>query len=711
MIKRKGIRKEITYTAILLVVSSLALMGASLSGLLFINQKNQLMTLQQEVVKRAVNEINWDIHEIETLLNFSMTGDDILSLNSDKQFDILSQILSSKDIKRHNILDGLILLNSNGRELARVARAAVYFTSDLGDRSNADEFIIPAKSGEIYYGPIVFDEITHEPRIMLSMPLINVRSETVDGILLGRIRLNRIWQNVADITFGKSGIVFITDLEGRVVAHPDPSVIYRNTFYKADTPEGIQDGLNDEKIMLASDRIQLGARAFTVYAVLPFREVIALSLQTLSATTVFLVVFMIFSIAISYVLIRRIVRPIETLSDTARNISAGNLGLTVKVGNADEIGDLSRAFNTMTSKLSETINSLKQQMVELRHAEEKINRQNEFLNVVLNSLTHPFYVIDANDYTIKMANPAAGFGRISGESTCYALTHQRSEPCEDAEHPCVIKEIKKTGKPATVEHIHYNMEGKPLINEVHGYPIFDGEGNIIQVIEYNLDITDRKMAEEKINASLNEKEVLLREIHHRVKNNMQIISSLLSLQSETLGNKKDVEMLIDSQNRIKSMALIHEKLYRSEDLARIEMSDYIKDLTRFMFQFHEIAVGNITLSIEARDIWFGIDTAIPCGLIINELVSNSVKHAFPENRKGSIKITILKTDKDEIVLNVSDDGIGIPEGIDIRKTKSLGLQLVTSLSEHQLRGKVELNRTKGTEFRISFKEIKYKKRI
>ncbi|MCK5505763.1 MAG: hypothetical protein KAJ10_11400, partial [Thermodesulfovibrionia bacterium] len=168
MIKRKGIRKEITYTAILLVVSSLALMGASLSGLIFINQKNQLMKLQQEVVKRAVNEINWEIHEIESLLHFSMTGNDILSLNSDKQFNILSQILTSKDIKRHNKLDELILLNSNGRELARVARAAVYFASDLGDRSNADEFIIPAKSGEIYYGPIAFDEISHEPRTMLS---------------------------------------------------------------------------------------------------------------------------------------------------------------------------------------------------------------------------------------------------------------------------------------------------------------------------------------------------------------------------------------------------------------------------------------------------------------------------------------------------------------------------------------------------------------
>ena len=365
----------------------------------------------------------------------------------------------------------------------------------------------------------------------------------------------------------------------------------------------------------------------------------------------------------------------------------------------------------MTSNLLETISSLKQQIDERKLAEEEIIQRNKLLNNILNSLTHPFYVINVNDYTVTLANPAANFGRLSGKSTCYALTHQRGEPCDDTEHPCVIKEIKRTGKPVTFEHIHYDTEGNPSINEVHGYPIFDDRNNIVQVIEYNLNITKRKKAEEKIKESLREKEILLREIHHRVKNNMQIISSLLNLQASVVSDKKDIEMLRDSQNRIKSMSLIHEKLYGSEDLAHIDINDYNNDLTRYIFQFHKTVLNNVALKIDIENIWLGIDTAIPCGLIINELVSNSLKHAFPENRQGEVRITLRKTDEDEIALTVSDNGIGIPEDVDISSSKSLGLLLVNTLSKEQLQGKIELDRTEGTKFCITFKDVKYNNRI
>jgi two-component sensor histidine kinase len=286
-----------------------------------------------------------------------------------------------------------------------------------------------------------------------------------------------------------------------------------------------------------------------------------------------------------------------------------------------------------------------------------------------------------------------------------------NEPCCSSEHPCSITKIKETGKPVILEHIHYDKDGNTVIVEIHGYPIFDKEGKISQVIEYNLDITERKQAEEKINASLKEKEVLLREIHHRVKNNMQIISSLLNLQSMLLSNEKDIAMLKDSQNRIRAMSLIHEKLYRSENLADINIKEYINDLAKYILQFFEAVAFNVTLKIEAEDILMGIDTAIPCGLIINELISNSLKHAFPEGRKGEVRITLEKTGDDEIIMTVSNDGIGFPEDIDFRKTKSLGLQLVTTLAENQLQGKIELDRSKGTAFKITFKEAKYEQRF
>ncbi|MFQ5713816.1 MAG: ammonium transporter [Candidatus Scalinduaceae bacterium] len=215
----------------------------------------------------------------------------------------------------------------------------------------------------------------------------------------------------------------------------------------------------------------------------------------------------------------------------------------------------------------------------------------------------------------------------------------------------------------------------------------------------------------KTEASLKEKEVLLREIHHRVKNNMQVISSLIRLQSRNVKDEQQIEMLKESQNRIKAMALIHEKLYRSKDLANIDFNDYIKNLVNDLFLSYKASTGKVTLKMNIETVSFGIDTAIPCGLIINELVSNSLKYAFPEGKDGEIKISLRTLDEGDIELIVSDNGVGIPKDLDFRNTESLGLRLITNLAETQLQGKVELNRNKGTEFQIKYKEVKYKERV
>ncbi len=216
---------------------------------------------------------------------------------------------------------------------------------------------------------------------------------------------------------------------------------------------------------------------------------------------------------------------------------------------------------------------------------------------------------------------------------------------------------------------------------------------------------NRYWVEEQIKESLTEKEVLLKEIHHRVKNNMQIISSLLRLQSRDVTEKKYIDMFTDSQNRITSMSLIHEKLYQSKGLAKIDFDDYIRDLANGLFQSYG-ANGNIKLIIDVRDVSLGIDSAIPCGLVVNELVTNSLKHAFPDGRRGEVLISLHPTDGNMIELIVSDNGVSIPEDIDIRKTESLGLHLVTILVENQLHGEINLNRSKGTEFLVKFKDVK-----
>jgi len=204
--------------------------------------------------------------------------------------------------------------------------------------------------------------------------------------------------------------------------------------------------------------------------------------------------------------------------------------------------------------------------------------------------------------------------------------------------------------------------------------------------------------------SLREKEVLLREIHHRVKNNMQVISSLLDMQSEYIKSEHYIEMFRESRNRIKSMALIHEKLYRTWDLTNIDLNDYINDLADNLFTAYGLDSAGIVLKVKAGTVSLKIDTAIPCGLIINELISNSLKYAFAGREKGEIAITLHPAGENGVELVVADNGNGLPEGLDFRNTETLGLQLVTSLAEHQLQGRVEMNRTNGTEFRITFKE-------
>ena len=224
--------------------------------------------------------------------------------------------------------------------------------------------------------------------------------------------------------------------------------------------------------------------------------------------------------------------------------------------------------------------------------------------------------------------------------------------------------------------------------------IQDKNENNLGILYVCSDLTDHKQAEEA-----RRKEVLLKEIHHRVKNNMQIISSLLSLQSRYITDDEYGEMFTESRNRIKSMALIHEKLYQSQDLENINVCEYITDLVNGLVRSY--SDQDITVRVEADDIYLGVNTAVPCGLIINELVSNALKHAFPD-KKGEIRVD-LHENNGVITLVIADNGIGIPDTIDFKNTETLGLRLVTILTEDQLEGEINLIRGKGTEFCITFR--------
>lgn len=237
--------------------------------------------------------------------------------------------------------------------------------------------------------------------------------------------------------------------------------------------------------------------------------------------------------------------------------------------------------------------------------------------------------------------------------------------------------------------------------ETNKIPLHDVRGRVIGTLGTAQDITERKRAEEQIKASLQEKEVLLKEVHHRVKNNLQVIDSLFRHQCRHAKDKQTIEVLKECQNRVNSMAMLHEKLYQSQDLSKINSDEYITSIVANLVDSYSCNADLTSLKINIEDIVLDIETALYCGLIVNELVSNSFKYAFPPGKQGEIHINFYSGDAHNLILSVKDNGVGLPISFDLQKSQSLGLKLVRSFVR-QLGGDLEINRSGGTEFMITF---------
>jgi PAS domain S-box-containing protein len=367
--------------------------------------------------------------------------------------------------------------------------------------------------------------------------------------------------------------------------------------------------------------------------------------------------------------------------------------------------DLERRVDKRTSELFRANEQLKQEILYRKSIEAILRRNEERYRAVVEDQSELICRFLA-DGTLTFVNEAycRYFGRRSDE----LLGKQLYEMIPECDKNSVTKqlvELNARNRSSTLEHRAIGADGRHRWQQWTNRVILDEMGNPAEFQAVGRDITDRKNAEDQLLASLKEKDVLLQEIHHRVKNNLAVIHSLLGLQSGYVEEEVQRRMFKDAQARVKSMALAHEKLYQSRNLAALDINEYVDSLTDHLVGSSQGSGYGITLIKEIEDVSLKLDTAIPLGFILTELVSNCLRHAFPNGEEGTIHVSLKPAGADAFELVVRDDGVGMPKEVDLKNSTTFGLDLVDTFVQ-QLGGKIETFREHGTEIRLQFTGMK-----
>ena len=416
------------------------------------------------------------------------------------------------------------------------------------------------------------------------------------------------------------------------------------------------------------------------------------------------VVFFALIIAAGSLVSRWITRPLVQLCNSARDIAEGRWAPSACHDSPiKEIADLSASFNTMTGQLKQTLESNSFELAERMRTQEVLRENEDRLELVLRGAR-----LGAWDWNIQTGHIV--FNALWAQMRGYEP--EEIEPNIGAWE----KMVHPQDMPYVTEALNAHLDGKTHFYESE-YRLRTKDGGWIWVLDKgkvlrrddqgrplrasgtHMDISQRKLADEALRTALQEKEILLREIHHRVKNNMQVISSLLNLQAGQQENEQVRRALVDSQQHIKAMAMVHEALFNSQNIATIDLSDYLKNLVRHLQGIYG-SQADVRISTVPDKIELNIDQAVPCGLIANELLTNAFKHAFRDGNKGVIRIKVQRVNGKEMVLEISDNGAGLPPGLDIGNLSSFGLRLVQGLLEHQLQGSLHVDTGEGAAFTL-----------
>jgi len=398
----------------------------------------------------------------------------------------------------------------------------------------------------------------------------------------------------------------------------------------------------------------------------------------------------------------RISRRIQLLEASAQSLANGQWDQPIPdTSRIAEIRNVTASFNLMAGQLKQYLSDLNREIETRKRTESVLQRSESHLRTLIDTLPDLIWLKD-KDGVFLGCNMR--FGRFFGAKEA-DIIGKTDFDFVDRELADFFRQhdmqAMAAGKPSmNEEEITFADDGHRELMETVKTPMYGADGELIGVLGIARDITGRKQAEDQIKANLREKETLLQEIHHRVKNNLAVVSSLLGMQADTADDEKLKNALMDSRNRVNSMAMIHEVLYQSDNLSSVDMKAYLFKLVNEVARTCQTS-ENVTIDMDINNISFEAKQASPIGLIVNEMVTNSFKYAFPDNRKGEIRIHLAETDG-RCILRYCDTGIGIPEEVDLEDPKSMGFRLIKILSEGQLDGSIELIRDPGPCFVISF---------
>ena len=642
---------------------------------------------------------------------------------------------SREDVSRIRVLDesGIVIASSH---------------ADVGYDESMSEIFLKGKEGT-YIGDIHTSRFTGKDVLSAASPiLVNGK---FSGVVIINFDVDKILEITTDETgLGETGELYVLDRDGYMITPPR---FIADTLPKYDVDPECFVGTGNHKTAAALYKDYRGVEVLGTHASIPamnwclvaeidekeaFAPVTRLTATMFSVLAALLLLGTVICIRVS----GTITDPIVKLHRGTEEIMKGNLDYKVGTGTDDEVGELSRAFDAMAANLKESRRELKEyskgletkvkertarldellkeserqriaifNMLEdvtetkddLMLMGERLRQKSEEQKALLSTIPASVYFKDRNGNYIA-ANKAFAdktgtpVDEIAGK-TDYDFFPEKQADAYRAED----QEVMESGEPKYgIEEVVTRADGEPMWTSTSKSPFFGHDGVVIGMVGITHNITELKNAENRIKASLKEKEVLLREIHHRVKNNLQVVSSLLDMQARGARNEDTVDALTESRNRLNAMALIHAQLYESSDLSEINMKGFVDTLLMQLFQSYQVQDTTITPIISIVDYPFPISMAVPVGLIINELLTNALKYAFVNRKEGTIKVSLTASEEGRINLMVSDDGTGLPAGFDINATRTLGLRLVKILTEDQLRGNLEVLSKEGTTFNIEF---------